>query len=170
MNKILVASVAIAALVVSAAVGPNPAFAASTGPGKKSAFESSDFGGGDIPVGVTTLLTASIEKGKKKYVLVVEATLSSGSSPVSNYLEFGPRVNGVEMEPGYPNPNFVLQACGGDPCTLTGTWWLDLDAAELDHPGIFINQPLTVTLHGGEGFASPQSDGRVTMGVRLQKK
>ena len=79
-------------------------------------------------------------------------------------------VNGVEMEPGSPNPNFVLQGCGSIPCTLTGTWWLDLDAAELANPGVFINQPLTVTLHGGEGFAAPQTEGRVAMSVRLQKK
>ena len=85
MNKVLVASVAIAALLI-APVGPNQAFGASTGPGKKSAFESSDFsGGGDIPAGVSPLLTATIEKGKKKNVLVVEAMLSTGASPSSSY-------------------------------------------------------------------------------------
>ena len=79
MNEIVVATVAIAALVVSTAAGPDRAFAASTSPGKKAAFESGDFdGSGDIPVAYVTLLTTSIVKGKKKQVLVVEATLSGG--------------------------------------------------------------------------------------------
>jgi hypothetical protein len=171
MNKILVASVAIAALVI-APVGPNQAFGASTGPGKKSAFESSDFNGfGDIPAGVSPLLTATIVKGKKKNVLVVEATLSTGSSPSSSYLYLRTDVNGWEIEPlDGGGSSQVLTDCNGTPCTLTAAWWLDLDAAEAAHPGVFIGQPLTVTLRGGEGSPSPQYDGKVTMSVRLEKK
>ena len=169
-SAVKICSAALVALFMLGLLGARPTRAASTGPGKKSAFESSDFGIGDIPQAVATLLTATIAKGKKKNVLVVEATLSSGASSISSYLILGTTVNGVEMEPGYPNPNFVLQSCGGGLCTLTGTWWLDLDAAELANPGVFINQPLTVTLRGGEASAAPQSDGRVTMSVRLQKK
>ena len=37
-------------------------------------------------------------------------------------------------------------------CTLTATWWLDLDAAEVANPGVFINQPLTVTLERRRGL------------------
>ena len=141
-----------------------PARAASTSPGKNSAFESSDFGGfGDIPTQAVTLLTASIVKGKKKSVLVVEATLSAGGG-VSGTLALAVDVNGVEAEPH----NFVSQGCSGA-CAVTGTWWLDLDAAELANPGVFIKQPLTVTLKGGDG-GSPESDGKVTMSVRMQKK
>lgn len=174
MNKILVATVAIAVLMVGAAVGPNPALAASTGPGKKAAFESDDFGGsGDIPLNTVTLLTASIVKGKKKQVLVVEATLSGGSSPVSGTLSLSVDVNGVEAEPRGFGGNRVRQQCQDGSfaglCAVTGTWWLDLDAAELADPGVFINQPLTVTLKGGDG-GGPQSDGKVTMSVRMQKK
>jgi hypothetical protein len=78
----LVATGAVAALlfVGGVAAGPDRASAASTSPGKFSAFESSDLDGGDIPVGVSPLLTATIAKGKKKHVLAVEATLSTGSS------------------------------------------------------------------------------------------
>ena len=54
-------------------------------------------------------------------------------------------------------------------CTLTGTWWLDLDAAELAHPGMYINRPLTVTLIGGD-FGVIEFNGRVTMSVHMEKK
>ena len=41
--------------------------------------------------------------------------------------------------------------------------------AESAHPGVFINQPLTLTLKGGDS-GSVESDGKVTMSVRMQKK
>ena len=146
------------------------AHAASTSPGKFSAFESSDFGGtGEIPTGANPLLTATIAKGKKKYVLVVEATLSTGLSLSSSYLYLRTDVNGWEIEPLGDGSSEVLTDCNG-PCTLTASWWLDLDVAEAAQPGLFINQPLTVTLRGGEGIASTQSGGKVTMSVHLQKK
>ena len=163
-----ICSAVLVALFMLGVLGAKPARAASTSPGKNSAFETSDFGNGDIPVIVSPLLTATISKGKKKYVLAVEARLSSGYSQVSSYLILRTKVNGVEMEPS--GPNDVVQACNGNPCTLTSTWWLDLDAAEAANPGVFIKMPLSVTLEGGEGFAAPQSDARVTMSVRMQKK
>ncbi len=174
MKRVL-AAIATTALVLGflAVVTSTQGFAASTSPGKNLAFESSDFNGdGDIPQSVTTLLTATIVKGKKKHVLMVEATLSTGSSLCSSYLYMRTEVNGVlPMEPrGGGGHDEVLQPCNSGPATLTGTWWLDLDAAEAAHPGVFIGQPLTVKLLGGEGFPAPQSDGKVTMSVRIQKK
>lgn len=170
-TAIMAVTVTMAALMMLAGVIPHRAFAESTSPGKFSAFESSGFEPyGDIPVAVTSLLTATIAKGKKKYVLAVEATLSGGSSPVANSLMLRANANGVEMEPHSPGGNEVTHTCASALCTLTATWWLDLDAAEAAHPGVFINMPLSVTLEGGEFFASPQSDGKVTMSVRMQKK
>ena len=166
-----ICSAALVALFMLGVLGAKPARAASTSPGKNSAFESSDFNGsGDIPSGVTALLTATIVKGKKKNVLMVEATLSTGMSPSSSYLYVRTDVNGYEIEPLSGGSSQVLTNCNGTPCTLTAAWWLDLDAAEAAHPGVFIKQPLTVTLRGGEGSPSPQLDGKVTMSVRMQKK
>ena len=169
-SAVKICSAALVAFFMLGLLGARPARAASTGPGKKSAFESSDFsGGGDIPAGVTPLLTATIVKGKKKNVLVVEAMLSTGASLSSSYLYLRTDVNGYEIEPLSGGSSQVRTDCNGF-CTLTAAWWLDLDAAEAAHPGVFINQPLTVTLRGGEGSPSPQSQGKVTMSVHLQKK
>lgn len=52
------------------------------------------------------------------------------------------RVNGIPVEP--PFPAFIEH--GADGCVATGVFRLDLDAAELVHPGSFIGQPLNVTL------------------------
>jgi hypothetical protein len=52
------------------------------------------------------------------------------------------RVNGVAIEP--PFPAFIDRSADG--CSATGVFRLDLDAAELIHPGAFLGQPLNVTL------------------------
>ena len=52
------------------------------------------------------------------------------------------RVNGVAIEP--PFPAFIDRNANG--CSATGVFRLDLDAAELIHPGAFLGQPLNVTL------------------------
>jgi len=44
-----------------------------------------------------------------------------------------------------PFPAFV-ENHGTDGCIATGVFRVDLDAAELVHPGAFIGQPLNVTL------------------------
>ena len=57
------------------------------------------------------------------------------------------RVNGVAIEP--PFPAFIDRSGtedGTKQCSATGVFRLDLDAAELIHPGAFLGQPLNVTL------------------------
>lgn len=53
------------------------------------------------------------------------------------------RVNGIAVGPAFPA---FIQSHGADGCMATGIFRLDLDAAELVHPGAFIGQPLNVTL------------------------
>ncbi len=136
-----------------------PGFAASTSPGKASAFESMTgvpLAGGSVP-----LLVATIAKGKKKTVLKVEAMYTDGpydpSPTTTRVLGLEVTVNGVRVNPstgGVPAQG-VVSDCGfaappPTTCTAIGTWWLDIDAAETANPGMFVNQPLTVTLAGGD--------------------
>lgn len=95
------------------------------------------------------LLTATILKGRSKRALVIEAMVVDRSSALI-FLRMGPSVNGVAVKP------FANTAVPCDPsngitaCTASGVWWLDLDAAEAANPGVFIGQPLVVTLVGGD--------------------
>ncbi len=59
-----------------------------------------------------------------------------------------PTVNGVDMEliNGAGLGVDFSQECGTTFCTLTGMWWLDLDAAEAAHPGMFKGRPLNIAL------------------------
>ena len=103
------------------------------------------------PLGVfpQPLLAVGLLKGKAKTMLNVEATIATG--PVAPGAAVRPAMivdaNGVPMEPAAGLP--LIEDCGSSShfsCTLTGTFWLDLD----QNPSL-IGVPITVTLTGG-GF------------------
>ncbi len=143
----------------------------STSPGKFSVFASAHMAqlstGGGPP-----LLMATIGHGKHKYVLAAEARISSATTGLMSPF-FWPEVNGVRMNPtDGANLAYVSTDCSSQRCSLTGTWWLDLDAAEAAHPGMFLGVPLVVNLQGGDlnGAAVPAGNTEVTMTLRLQKR
>jgi hypothetical protein len=168
------AVLAIASSLLAAGVGS----AASVSPGKRAAFASS-----------TGLLTtyqvqasAQIEKGKRGTVLAIEATYADGASyPTAagmRVLGMTLTVNGVTAQPNPFSAYQFLTDCGyvdTDPiaCSVTGTFWIDIDAAELANPGMFVGQPLTVNLMAGD-LAAGALVGIVPMDtaltVRVQKK
>ncbi len=124
------------------------AFGASISPGKNSAYASTPTGGVVLDScdssSLSPLLTATIQKGKKKNVLVVEAMLTISATASTSPARIGMHafVNGaVEMEP--PLVSGANQDCptpfGDGTCTLTTVWWLDLDAG-------FVGKPLNVQL------------------------
>jgi len=135
-----------------------------------------------LPAGMAALLTtpaATLAKGLKKRVLVVDATLTTGGvAPLAPFIAgMVANVNGVPMEP-VGSPIGPIMDCGGTGmsplppmfgCTLTASFWMDLDQAETASPGVFIKQPLTVTLKGGDLAGLGGMPVLVSMGVHLEK-
>jgi hypothetical protein len=63
-----------------------------------------------------------------------------------------PTVNGITIEPTSGVTHFsMVQQCPSNVtfCTITGIFWLDLDAAEDAHKGMFLGQPLDIALSAG---------------------
>ena len=142
-----------------------PGFAASTSPGKSSAFESGSLS--PLASGFPTLATARIAKGKKKKVLSIEASLVTASGAVG-ILELRVKVNGVAAEGGAVNQSCIASV---PRCTLVGTWWLDVDAAEAANPGVFVKQELDVALEGGVQAGGDSDIGAdVTLSVQMESK
>jgi len=170
-NKMILA----ATLLVALAFAAPPGFSqVSTSPGKKVAFETAK--GVPLPHLPMPVLTATIEKGKKKHVITVDAMVRLDLPPGVATLSLGADVNGLEMHPtgGMGTWKSALQECPnvGMGCTVTATLIMDLDSAELLSPGSFINQPLTITLMAGDagpggGVGQPVD---VSMIVRMEKK
>lgn len=149
----------------------------STSPGKNSAFEASTA----TPLTVYgSKLTATIAKGKKKTVLAIEAGYTDGPySPIYGVraLGIGVTVNGVPVQPNPAAAEQNVIDCGltdSPPatCGVVGTFWFDIDAAELANPGMFVGQPLTVILSAGDvsGGLFPANPMDASLSVRVQKK
>lgn len=149
------------------------ALADTTSPGKNAVFVSAS--NLSLPTsGTATLLTGQITKGKKKTVLAIEAMLTSigqFSGPRTDTIS--PTVNGITVEPA--SSALALVNCPtisstSFACTVTGTWWLDIDAAEAAHAGMFVGQPLNITLTGSEIGGVGDSGLIATLTARVQKK
>jgi hypothetical protein len=106
-------------------------------------------------------LSLTIEKGKKKRVLLVTGTaftnFSSGSISVSV------QANGLPMGPA----SSIVQRCNSAACAVSGTFWLDIDAAEAANPGVFANLPVNVV---GTFSANAVTSGNASLTATLVKK
>lgn len=143
-----------------------PASADSTSPGKTSAFESASITPLTVGGNGSTLATASLLKGKKKTVLAITATLTTDSG-ANAVLQMLPTVNGFAVE-GVR----VQQSCAFTlaHCTVTGTWWFDVDASELANPGEVVGVPVDVVLTGGSVAGDDDASATVTLSVQVVKK
>jgi hypothetical protein len=126
-----------------------------------------------LPVAFAPILTTApaptLKKGKAKRIVMVEAMVvdifNTGSFPA-----IFPDVNLTLMEPtALVGPALgsagEFSCTGAAPnCSVSGTWWLDLDA----FPAL-IGVPLIVSLNGVD-LAASGDPFIMTMSVRLQKK
>jgi hypothetical protein len=51
-------------------------------------------------------------------------------------------------------------------CSVSGTWWLDIDAAEAATPRVFVKQPLEIELLGSD----PDISATATLSVWVESK
>ncbi len=109
-------------------------------------------------------ISVTIEKGKKKRMLLVTGIASAPSTTATVVL--WARVNGIEMEPQDGVDSAIGVKCDGA-CTLTGSWWLDIDAAEAANPGVFVSVPLIVEI---EALSSGTMTGKFSVTASMVKK
>jgi len=141
-----------------------PVFAVYTPAGKTSGFASEVRN--NVAIGTAELASAFIQKGRARTVLAISATLTTLSGTNATFHMF-PEVNGV-----VPYGSVVNQACVAAVarCTMTGTWWLDVDDTEASNPGEFLNQPLSIVLLGGVLSGATDADVTATLSVQMVRK
>src|SRR5262245_33107795 len=131
----LLGSIALLALPAHADVGSSPA--------RTTAARSAT----GLDLSGWRTINVQLYKGKRKTMLVVHGVVAATAQGA--FLVASVKANGVAMEPTdfAGEPRLVSSECKGE-CSVSGTWWLDLDLAEQAHPGMFINVPINVTLLG----------------------
>jgi hypothetical protein len=158
------------AAIATTLLSPVAAYAApvTTSPGKNAVHSAESNvlnGSGDI-----VTLTGTIEKGKKKTVLEIEASVSVAGSASLNAVYVSATINGY-----FPaNPYFSTTHCNSanaQLCTITQTFWLDIDAAEAANVGAYVGQPLNIIVAGGnQAFAGAGLNYNASFTARVVKK
>ncbi len=158
---------------VTLAIPASPVLGDSTtSPGKGSVFVAHQ--GYDsccsVPLGGT------ISRGRAEHVLLVDVTFKVvntwGCSPTDIDI-WPPEVNGVMLHPDDAGSISASATCNGVGVlcpTITGTYWLDLDAAEAAHPQTFINKLLNITAQGRWYGVACSVFTSASMAARLIKK
>jgi hypothetical protein len=158
---------------------------ATTSPGNNSVFVAHQDGFADPLHPCCARLDGTITSGRANGVLMLAASFTAlttdGCSPTD--VDMFPRVNGISMKPDLDCAEVLsclimgpLSAKGhcdmsrGFCPTITGTYWLDLDQAEAGHPGMFIGQPLNITLLGRWFGANCSVFTTLTMSAELVSK
>jgi hypothetical protein len=143
-------------------------------PGKKSVFVAEEVGQTDVN-GEIVDLTGTLAKAGKGIVaieaqLTIFADASTGTTGI--YSQIG--INGFSLAAfthpfSFPGPE-VNCGTGHNECTITATYWVDLDAAEAAFPGQVKGLPLTITMRGGALAGPGNLQYRASFSARTQKK
>ena len=155
-------------VVASILLSPICSLAVTTSPGKNAVSVSETGtlnGNGDI-----LPLAGQILKGKAKTVVEVQATISVQGNASLPAVYLTANVNGIPINPGY----FRTSQCDTGSvqnCSFTQTFWIEIDAAELISPGLFVGVPLDITLPAGNvNFAGSGLPYTATFTARVGKK
>lgn len=113
-----------------------------------------------------TPINGTIARGKSKAVLEVDVSVTDLSG-INRAVAARVTVNGVSLEPS-SGFDAVANCSGGFFCTLGSQWWLDLDAAETAHPGLFRGKALNISASIFSAAATSTAD--VSLRARMEKK
>ena len=93
-------------------------------------------------------LIGKLSRGTARTVLRLDATIFTLGNGTIGSVFVSPTVNGKSFDPVYAS---IVGACvtGQSACTVTGSFWFDVDELEAQHPGQFVGQPLNMSLAGG---------------------
>jgi hypothetical protein len=99
--------------------------------------------------GWTSALTGTLSRGTAHTVVRIDATFLAPTKGTMTALEMHPMINSRYAD------DLSLQEAFS-PCSdphpsrgMTATFWFDIDALELAHPGMFVGQPLGISVSAG---------------------
>lgn len=94
--------------------------------------------------------SVSLDKARRKTMLLIDGTVSSASNSEATSLSIDIQLEDENAIVAVPAEGGTIQTrCeANQPCALSGHWWVDVDAIEAANPGLFANKPILVTLRG----------------------
>jgi len=157
---------AIAALAATCVAVTSPARAAdvTTSPGKAAVFETRRYA--DRPINFSAA-EGQILKAKPKNVVTITASAYTHLALAkAQQLLIYAYVNVSQVETAFTT------SCppSSDACSVSGTWIVDLDAAEAAAPGTVMGKPVDVWVSLFDANANDADQIQITMAARMEKK
>lgn len=167
MKNLWTIGTAVALLLTSA---PGAGADATTSPGKNSVMVSSS----GLTVGGTlvTLASGTIAKAKPKTVVEVDLTMTdvgNFSYGIGLALVVNGFTNIAQPQVVYGYQFTQCDASGYYNCTASAHFWLDVDAAELAHPGMIRGLPLVLDLQA-TSVGNITAQGTATLRATVHRK
>ncbi len=98
-------------------------------------------------------LSGVLRKGSAKTLLHLDVSALVTNGGAVTFVEIHPTLNGVDATPIFDGSQFnTCDKSQTTHCSVSGTFWWDIDVLEAAHPAAFIGQPLTIELNGGSVF------------------
>ena len=123
---------------------------------------------GNVPLVNGPTISVDLQRWRSRYTLVVDAVVRAANATTGTLIA-RPTVNGIALD---PSPS-VATACNGS-CFVSARWVLDLDKANVDHPGKFTSDgtaalPLTIELQGLTDNEIAPEIGSLLLTAKLEK-
>jgi hypothetical protein len=101
-------------------------------------------------------LEGTLRVGTRKTVLRVDASVTVEVDASVNGYYIDAYINGRDLSSskGYVPSFTTCDNTRSYLCSVTGTFWFDIDAHEAAFPGEFVGKPVTITLTGGNLHAN----------------
>jgi hypothetical protein len=94
-------------------------------------------------------LQGMLRVGTSKTVLRVDASVTVEVDASVKDFHIYARINERDLSPGNAIRSKTCDNTRSYLCSVTGTFWFDIDALEAAFPGEFVGQPVTISLRGG---------------------
>lgn len=119
-------------------------------------------------------LSGTLLKGTAKTVLRLDVSLMVHAGAGMGGVYFFPFLNGEHPSIGY-GQEIDGHEISCDPskvgaCSVTGSFWFDIDALEAVYPGMFVGQPLTIEVTGGTLPSGAGEGYRASFSAEVVKK
>jgi hypothetical protein len=133
---------------------------------KAVALSSTSFSIPNNPASAPTF-TVTIQKAQKKSLILLQVSLVAHANADATFVLVG-RANGIDMEPMGAIPHHCATPTGD--CTISANWWLDVEAADAAHPGLFVNQPVSISVLAAidPPTSAPGADGIGNISITAQ--
>jgi hypothetical protein len=171
-NPFVPAAFAAASLLLASAAGATvqSSCAAPCTTPPRTSISVRETGGFTNQAGFTADLTGMLQKAAPKTIVRVDFTYMTEADASVTGIFGVANLNYLTAGTDFDFYGAPCDASKAKYCTISGTYWWDIDRLEALHPGQFVGQPLTIKVYGGSFNQTAGKHYTLTFTATIAKK